>query len=438
MALVLALAALFVYLRVRSDLDKTINDGLRSRADIVAGLVRQTDTGLSQGRFDRVAAVEDNLAQVLTADGRVLDASPGAGRPALDPARLDQSLHRAVIFDSQGVLGLEGDARVLARPVAAQERRLVVVVGASIDDRNEALRGLVQAFAIGGPIAVLLASGIGYLVVSLALSPVEAMRRRAERITLQGEDERLPLPDAEDEIHRLGETLNSMLARLEATIERERKFVADASHELRTPIAVLRAEIEVAMRSGRYDDSVRDALLSAIEEADRLARMAEDLLVIARADAGRLPMEPEDVRLAELLESARRRFVAEAQELGREIVLDVQPTTARLDPRRVEQAIDNLLDNALRHGDGTVRLSAERDDGNLEIAVCDEGKGFSADLKERAFERFSRADSSRGEAGAGLGLAIVQAIAVSHGGRVEVADDDRGACVRVTLPLASA
>jgi two-component system OmpR family sensor kinase len=433
MATVLVLAGLFVYLRLRSDLNQTINVGLQSRADIVASLARQNDSALRSGS-SRIG--EESSAQVLTAKGRILDASPRAAKPGLDPEELRQALHEPTLFDKpSGTLGVEGPARLLARPVNTQGRRLVIVVGASVDDRDEALSGLTRAFAIGAPIAILLASGIGYLVTSLALSPVEAMRRRAERVTLSGGEERLPLPPAHDEIRRLGETLNAMLARLEATFARERRFVADASHELRTPIAVLRAELEVAMRSGSYDSSVREALLSAIEEADRLGRLADDLLVIARADEGHLPIKRKPVDLSRLLADSRDRFAAEAAGLGREIVIDAPQGTANVDRLRVEQAINNLLDNALRHGAGNVRLSAERRDGELEIIVSDAGSGFPPELRDRAFERFARADSSRSSGGAGLGLAIVRAIATAHGGEAEIVGEGPAVRVRIRLPL---
>ena len=158
----------------------------------------------------------------------------------------------------------------------------MVVVGQSLDDRDEVLAGLVAAFAIGGPLAILLASLLGYALAGSAMRPVEAMRRRAA-----AGDERLPLPAAHDEIRRLGETLNELLARLRGSIERERRFVADASHELRTPLAVLKTELEAALRSGDMGPDAHAAISSAIEECDRLAQLAEDLLVIARYGGGR-------------------------------------------------------------------------------------------------------------------------------------------------------
>jgi signal transduction histidine kinase len=436
MALVVGLAALFVYLRLASDLDQSINNGLRTRANDVATLIGQADSGLSEGSSAGLTEAEDNFAQVLTPRGRVFDATADASVPALTPAETEEALSGPSSFDHRHVSGIEGEARLFGLPVDAQDRRLVVVVGTSVEDRNGALDGLVRAFALGGPLAVLLASGIGYVVASVGLSPVEAMRRRAQGITLQRGGERLPLPVARDEIHRLGETLNSMLARLEASFERERRFVADASHELRTPIAVLRAELEVTLRDGSYDASTRDALVSAIEEADRLTRLAEDLLVIARADEGRLPIKRECVDVARLLEGCRERFAARAKQLGRGLIVEARPgLTAQFDPLRVQQALNNLVDNAFRHGQGDVLMRAQASSDMLEISVRDQGPGFPPQFAAQAFERFTRADPARGRGGSGLGLAIVSAIVRAHGGEAEVAlDASSGATVRLHLP----
>jgi signal transduction histidine kinase len=193
--------------------------------------------------------------------------------------------------------------------------------------------------------------------------------------------------------------------------------VADASHELRTPLAIMKAEIELALARDRPSEELRAALLSAGEETDRLERLAEDLLVIARADRGRLPVRPEPLDVAELMEGTRRRLEVRAARLGRTVTVEAPADlTALADRLRTEQALDNLTDNALRHGAGAVALVARARDGGAELAVADDGEGFSPEMAERAFERFSRDDAARSGGGAGLGLAIVAAIARAHGG----------------------
>jgi two-component system OmpR family sensor kinase len=436
---VLALAGVFVYLWLGSELSGSLDGNLRSRADDVAALVRESDRGLADFR-GRLVETEESFAQVLTPSGRVVDASASVGSsPVLDRSELARARDGPVFLDERRVPGIEGTARLLARPVEGPGTPLVVVVGATTEDREEALAGLVRAFALGAPVALLLASGVGYLLASSALRPVEAMRRRAERITLEGPEERLPLPPSEDEIRRLGETLNAMLARLEAALDRERTFVADASHELRSPLAILRTELELALRSARSPEELRAALRSAGEEADRLSQLAEDLLVIARSDRGRLPVAREDVAVCDLLESARERFAARAGEAGRTIELDApQGLRARLDPLRVQQAVGNLIDNSLRHGRGTIRVAARPADSSVELEVRDEGPGFPPGFAGQAFERFTRADRGRSGGGAGLGLSIVLAIARAHGGDAQAGrSKEGGAKVTLTLPVNS-
>lgn len=435
MAAVFAITAFFVYLRVQADLGHTIDSGLRSRADDVASLVSQTDSGLAQGGSSRLTRSEDSFAQVLNADGSVVDSTPGASRPALSPAEL-QSLTSPTILDNRQVSGIEGEARLLAEPVSAQDTQLVVVVGATVSDSDEALSGLIRGFVIGGPLAVILASGLGYLLAGIGLAPVEAIRRRAERVTMDQSGERLPLPKADDEIRRLGETLNAMLGRLEESFERERSFVADAGHELRAPLAVLKAELEVTLRAGGFNEEGANGLRIAIDEVDQLSRLADDLLLIARSENGRLPVRLERTDVRGLLEAVIERASAAASIDGRMIELEAPVgLVARLDPLRIRQAVRNLIDNALRYGAGTVTVAAARDGDQLTLSVADQGPGFEGDIRDRAFERFSRADAARGRGGTGLGLAIVRVIAAAHHGDARIEATSAGAVVSVILPV---
>jgi signal transduction histidine kinase len=434
---VLALAALFVYVRVASDLNESIDTGLQARADDLAALVATSGGRPPDLESARLLESEEGFSQILDPQGAVVanTLQPGAGRP-LGSADVRAASRGTILIEDREVAGIERSARILARPVDSPRGSFVVVVGASTQDRSETLAGLARSFLIGAPIALLLACGIGYLLAGRALVPVEAMRRRAQEITLERSGERLPLPRADDEIHELGRTLNEMLDRIEASLERERVFVADASHELRAPLAVLRTELELAGRQERSTEELREALQSAAEEVDRLSQLAEDLLVIARSDQGRLPIARERVELRTLLERVRERFVRRATAAGREIVIDApQHAPADLDPLRVEQALGNLIENALRHGGGDVRLAAWRDNGSAVLEVSDQGPGFPDGFAANAFERFTRGDDGRTGGGAGLGLAIAQAIAVAHGGAVEITDSGATATtLRITVP----
>jgi two-component system, OmpR family, sensor kinase len=398
MVLVLAAAALFVYVRLRADLDESVSSDLQARAAAVARGGVEAGVG---------GDAEDGFAQVLASDGRLIDAAGGARAPVRGSGEFDRT-----------VAGIDGTSRVLAAP----QGDTTIVVGQSLEDRDEVLADLIAAFAVGGPIAVVLASLLGYALAGAGLKPVEAMRRRAAEIEIT---ERLPLPAARDELRRLGETLNGMLDRLQRSFERERRFVADASHELRTPVAVIKTELEGLLRSGRRDP----ALVAALEECDHVAQLAEDLLVIARSAEGELPIRPEPIAARELLERTRDRFVERGRHISIEAPDDLHVTA---DPLRIRQALNNLVDNALRHGEGEITLTARGTRDAAEIDVADDGDGFAPDIADRAFERFTRGDGARTRgAGTGLGLAIVRAIAEAHGGSVAIVEKST---VRIRLP----
>jgi signal transduction histidine kinase len=207
---------------------------------------------------------------------------------------------------------------------------------------------------------------------------------------------------------------------------------------LRTPLAHLRAEVELALESPRRKNELEAALRSVADESDRLSQLAEDLLLLARLDKGTVPIRRDDVELDELLDGVALRFERRAREAGRTIESDGGGGgRARVDRLRIEQALGNLIENALRHGAGTIRVSASQDGEWLELHVADEGDGFPADFAPKAFERFSRADESRGSGGTGLGLAIVAAVAEAHGGRA-TATNGRGGGADVSIRVRDA
>jgi signal transduction histidine kinase len=297
----------------------------------------------------------------------------------------------------------------------------------AIGDRDELLASLLVLMLIVGPIALLLAAFAGYRLAGAALRPVESMRREAAAISAETSGRRLPVPEAHDEVRRLGETLNAMLERLDEGLLRERRFVADAGHELRTPLALLRTELELALRGERSQQELTAALRSATDEVERLIRLSEGLLVLERSGGAQLRLEELDAR--ELLDAVAVRFASRAAGAGRTIEFD-GGGAFRGDRDRLEQALGSLVDNALTHGEGTIRLAAERADDTIVIRVTDDGPGFPDDFVPRAFERFSRADEARTSGGAGLGLAIVDAVARAHGGAVSAA----GSTVTLVLP----
>jgi two-component system, OmpR family, sensor kinase len=432
MAVLLAGLIAFLYLHFRSDLDYNINQSLRARAQDIAGLLRQENEASTRGALRRLPSSADNVVQVLDTRGQVLGSSSGASDPALlRPGELGAARSPRLIQRGESL-------RLYALPLVQSGK--IVVAGVSLAERDAALDKLDNNLALGVPPALLLATLAAYVLAAAALRPVERMRARASTISTDEISTRLPLPDSQDEIRRLGITLNAMLDRLEEGLNHERLFIANASHELRMPLAVLKAELEVSLREQGDTGQLRAAMRSAIEETDRIVKLAEDLLLLARAEDGTLPIAATDLPIAELLFDLGDRFSPIVADAGRSLVIDetgaAAGATVRADPVRLQQAVGNLIDNTLRYGAGTITVSAAVAGDRAEIHVCDEGAGFSDWLLPRAFDRFSRADPARQRGGVGLGLAVVQMIARAHGGRAGARNRPTGgADVWLSLPV---
>ena len=431
MAAVLAGSGLFLYLRLGSHLQTALDRELALRSQDLAALVSQPHASLAKDSSGRLVERGESYAQLLDARGHVLEATRPLGTvPLLEPSEVREVRRHPLYSDRAPLPGLDEPSRLLAVPVGAR----ILVVGATRQDRAETLASFRDELLIAGPIALLLASLVGYGLAGVSLQQVESMRRRAAAISAETPGERLPVPPSGDELERLGTTLNEMLDRLESALEREREFVADAGHELRTPLALLRTELELAARQAGSVAELRAAVTSASRETERLSQLAEDLLLIARADRGGIPLRVEDVDVDELFASVVSRFDWRARVLRR----PADGLCVQADRLRLEQALGNLVDNALRHGGGRVELAAAAADGAIELHVRDGGAGFPPGFLERAFDRFARADPARGGGGAGLGLAIVRTIALAHGGSAHAANrPPEGADVWLALPRAS-
>jgi two-component system, OmpR family, sensor kinase len=436
LTVVLGASGLVLYTEFERDLDAVIDRDLSARSADIAALV-------SSERDPQRALADsgERVAQIYTPAGRVL-----ASAPALEGTR---ALTRAEVRDAaSGRLQIDraetrvGDARLRARPAnGADGAPVVILVGEPLARTDSSLDRLRDLLLIAGPLALLLATYAGYQVARAALRPVERMRARAEQITEHSTADRLlPVPETSDEIEALGHTLNELLDRLDAALARERRMLSDASHELRTPLSVLRTEVQLALRGERNARELHEALESVGHETERLTRLADDLLVLARSDQGRLPIRSEPLDAHELLEAAANRAQAAASAAGRRVVTEGPPedgAVALADPDRAAQALDNLVANALAYGRGEIRLSARGAEGRVELHVLDQGDGFAPELLERAFDRFSRGDPARSGEGTGLGLAIVAAIANAHGGSVGVRNrPGGGADAWISLPAA--
>jgi signal transduction histidine kinase len=296
---------------------------------------------------------------------------------------------------------------------------------------------LTLAFAIALPLLLSIVGAVTWRIVGRALAPVDAMRREVDSITAGELDRRVPDPPGDDEIARLAATMNRMLDRLEADQARQHRFVSDASHELRSPVAAIRQHAELALR---YPDQTDLPTLAGVahQESIRLQRIVEDLLLLSRIDEGSLTMRHEPVDLDDLVqdEAARLRATPSLQ-----VTFDrVDPAQVEGDRSRLERLVRNLGENAARHARAAVALELRRDDGTAILSIEDDGAGIPAAERERVFDRFVRLDEARERdaGGSGLGLSIVREIASLHGGAVSVADGRLGgARFEVHLPVAS-
>jgi heavy metal sensor kinase len=424
MTVVLLLAGLLVYTRVSTNLNNALDEQLRSRAQDVSALVRRD--GSLKSTHGSLIERGETFAELLNTSGSVVDSTSPVGRKSLLPPELARALRGPVFINRSSVPGLDEPARMLALPVQRGQSRLVLVVGTTRANRTETLHGLRNAFLIGGPLALLLASLAGYGLAGAALRPIEAMRRRAADISASSLDDRLPVPPSRDEVSRLGETLNEMLTRIGDGLARERRFVADASHELRTPLALIKTELELALRRSRSIEELEAAIRGAAKDTERLSRIADDLLLLARAEQGRVPLRREPVDVADVLDTVAGRFQSRAASEQRDLSVSANdPLVVSADRLLLEQALGNMVDNAFTHGAGRITLKAEQRNGSAELHVLDEGRGFPADFLQHAFERFSRAQKTTAD-GSGLGLAIVETIADAHKGSVRAVNAPGG------------
>jgi two-component system OmpR family sensor kinase len=348
------------------------------------------------------------------------------GAPMLPAATLRSVT--APMFLTRRVGGVDERSRLLAVPVRVGGRPLVVVVGTNLGDKNEAQHRLLLLLAIGIPAAILLACGTGWLVAGVALRPVERMRRDAAEAARSDSDATIAVPSTKDELARLATTLNELIAAQREALDAERRFLDEASHDLRTPLAVLKAELDLALLRPRSHDELERTLRTAADETDQLVRLAEDLLVLARTRRGPMRVRREDVRLDEFCVDCAGPF----QSPEHPVAVDAPPDLARFDPVLVRQAVRNLLDNAVRHADGKdIRLRAERSDHRVTLAVADAGPG----LPGSAARRLSRADTGMD----GIGLSIVASVAQAHDGYAETgAAPSGGAQVTIVLPVPDA
>jgi heavy metal sensor kinase len=434
-AVVLAGFAALVYLlvarAVRQQAARAADDGFR---------LVETDPRLATEPGERVRywvrEFEEHmgvLAAVYRPDGSPIEVHPGLpdrfpDRPPAPPAR---QIHT----------GPAGERWLAAsKAVRAGDRELVVLLLVPLRGADAELALLRRVLAGAVPLALLVSAGLAYLLARKALSPVDALRRSADAITAARLAERLPVTNPGDELGRLAVTLNAMIGRLDGSFAEIRRFTADASHELRTPLAAIRVEAEAVLDRAATVDECKAVIGSILEECGRLARLADQLLALAREDAGVARHEPGSVDLGELVGAVADALRPVAEASGLALVTDLAPgVVVRGDPVRLRQVAVNLIDNAVKYtpAGGTVRVGVGRRGGRAEVTVADTGEGIPAEHLPRVFDRFYRVDKARGRetGGTGLGLSIARSVMTAHGGSIELASEPGGGTTAtVVLP----
>lgn len=429
-AVFLAVAALAFAFAQRQQLEHSITGAARQQATDIATQVEREGAAadLASGAGDQ------SLVQIVATDGNVVAASPSVdGEPPVVDARPEPG--STVTLRSDDLPIGEGESFVVvARGVSGPDGPLVILVAESLELVAESTGVVVNLLLIGYPVVVLGVALASYWLAGRALAPVEAIRSRVARVEGTSElDARVPVPEGNDEVALLAVTMNAMLQRLEAASDRQRRFVGDASHELRSPLATIRAAHEIAALhpdSRDWTETSRDVLA----ELDRIDYLVDDLLLLARADEHGLRIRSVDVDLEDLVNSEATRL----RKLGNLTVrVEAPPVRIQGDPVHLARALRNLADNAARHAERHIDLRLQTVDQNVRVEVEDDGPGIGEADRERIFERFVRLDESRTRAsgGAGLGLAIAREISRAHGGSLHVESGHRGARFVLLVPL---
>lgn len=381
------------------------------------------------GMFDPGGQAESRLAP------------QGSGKLRLSPKAMKNAAEGHPTFETVESIA-EYPVRILTVPLMRAGRLVnVIQVGMSLESALSTRNRFLLTLGAVLPVALLLAGGGGWLLARRALNPVDRMAEAARRISAENLAERLADAGAGDELSRLARTLNEMLDRLEKSFQQVGQFSADASHELQTPLTILRGEVEVALRSPRTSEEYRETLESSLEEIDRISRLVEGLLLLARAEAGALRLDRKELDLSQLMEDVFEQCQAHAAARQVELSLgEREPVLIRGDAEHMRRVVLNLVDNGIKYtpAGGRVVLSLNRREASGRLTVKDTGIGISPDDQKRIFERFYRSAEARsmGEGGSGLGLCIARSIVEAHGGSIEIESrPGHGSAFTVLLPV---
>jgi two-component system, OmpR family, sensor kinase len=385
------------------------------------------DLGLAAGEMSAIVRPGDFTVQVLDAAGSPIHKASKAMPLPAEVRTPGFTRVTSTLPDSRGRAW-----RVTARAGAAQGHRYIVAVGAPLHEAIEQWRTLLQACLIGIPLALLFAVAGGLWLGRHGLRPLTSMAAEARAITASTLDTRLTVPPAGAELEQLAASFNTVLDRLGSALSTQRRFMADASHELRTPISIMRTAADVTLSQPARDETeYREALSAVAQQGSRLTRLVDDMLVLARADGGGYPMVWSSVNLAEVVDGCVRELTARADEKRITVRAALAPAVIKGDEALLRRMVGNLLGNALIYtpSGGSVDVALARSNGHVEVRVADTGPGVPEQDRERVFERFVRLDPARAAGGSGLGLAIARWVAEAHGGDVRIVSTGPGGTV---------
>ncbi|MGI5183877.1 sensor histidine kinase [Dactylosporangium sp. CA-152071] len=437
-AAVVAVAALAsgatLVVAARFILTDNIDQAIGQRATQVAAALGTAD-GAGLAATLRPTARDRTVVQVVDGGGRVVAASAAvAGSGAISPLRPQPG---QTLREQRGLeLARDDHFRIVALGVSTPAGPRTVLVAQSLDEVNDGTEAVIGALAVGMPLLTLVVGAATFLFVGRTLRPVDAMRRQADTITARNLHARLPVPATADEIAALATTMNTMLDRIESASDAQRRFVADASHELRSPLSTIHAGLDL-LAAADLPPAAGVHVTRMRHESARMARLIADLLLLARIDESGPQLRREDVDLDDIVYTERDRL--SAGHPGLRVEARVSPVRVDGDPHHLQRVLRNLLDNAARHARGRVEIGLSAAGGTAELTVADDGPGIPAAERERVFGRFVRLDDdrSRQAGGTGLGLPIARDVVAAHGGTLTVHEGpDGGALLRIRLPMA--
>jgi heavy metal sensor kinase len=441
LAAIVVVLGTFLVVQLKGDLQRSIDRDVRDAATRIADGYADDGTHEFIDVSETVLPRSGSAAQILDETGRVLLTY---GDPAASRQLVGAGVRRRAVTTGPLVATIEAGPsdkrfRAAVRPVDRLGRRRVLVVAESLLEADESVSRVLVLLLVAGPAALAATALGGWWLARRALGPVKRMTAQAAQIDIDELDERIPVPPADDELRDLAVTLNAMLGRIQQGMTEKHRLIADASHDLRTPLAVMRSEIDVSVRGDELTPAARAVLVSAREEVDRMSRMVDNLLTLAQVDEGRLRLLTSRVGLREAVDAAVRPLRPLADANGVRLEAGGNGYVVHADAQRLHQALTNFIDNAIKFAapGGEVRVSTWSSADEVGVTVTDDGPGIPVEAREHVFDRFYRVDAARGreDGGSGLGLAICREIADAHGGRVWVdSEEGRGSSFSLALP----